>query len=88
MRCADSVGTAHDELVERLRIAAVPDRPAPETMSGYLDKVRRDAYRITDADIEALRESGLSEDEIFEQTVSVAVTEGLRRLEAALEVVR
>ena len=57
-------------------------------MSGYLDKVRRDAYRITDADIEALRESGLSEDEIFEQTVSVAVTEGLRRLEAALEVVR
>lgn len=46
--------------------------------------MRRHAYRVTDADVEALREGGLSEDEIFELTVSVAVASGLDRLEAGL----
>ena len=61
---------------------------APDGMEAYLDKVRRHAYRITDADVEGLRAHGFSEDEIFEQTVSAAVAEGLSRLDAALEVVR
>ena len=82
------MGTAHDELIERLRTAAEPDRPAKEAMEAYLDKVRRHAYRVTDADVEALQAYGFSEDEIFEQTVSAAVAEGLSRLDAALEVVR
>jgi len=81
------VPPSRDELIERLRIAADPRRPAPEGMEAYLDKVRRHAYRITDADVEALRAHGFSEDEIFEQTVSAAVAEGLSRLDAALEVV-
>ncbi len=80
--------TSHDELIERLRTAADPERPAPEAMEAYLSKVRRHAYRVTDADVEALRADGFSEDEIFEQTVSAAVAEGLSRLDAALEVVR
>ena len=42
---------------------------------------------MTDEDVEALRAAGFSEDEIFEQTVSAAVSEGLARLDAALEVV-
>ncbi len=82
------MGTPHDELIELLRTAADPERPAPEAMEAYLDKVRRNAYRVTDADVEALRAHGFSEDEIFEQTVSAAVAEGLSRLHAALEVVR
>jgi len=82
------VATAQDELIERLRSAADPGRAAPEGMDAYLHKVRRQAYRVTDADVEALRARGFSEDEIFEQTVSVAVAEGLARLDAALEVVR
>jgi alkylhydroperoxidase family enzyme len=56
-------------------------------MEPYLEKVRRAAYQVTDADVEELRAAGFSEDEIFEQTVSVAVSEGLVRLEAALKVV-
>ena len=82
------MGTPPDELIERLRAASDPERPAPDGMDAYLDKVRRHAYRVTDADVEALRASGFSEDEIFEQTVSAAVSEGLMRLNAALEVVR
>ena len=38
--------------------------------------------------MEALKEAGLSEDEIFEQTVGVAIGEGLRRLDLARKVVR
>ena len=77
----------YGEAVERLRRAAQPDRPAPSEMEPYLEKVRRAAYQVTDEDVEELRAAGFSEDEIFEQTVSVAVSEGLVRLEAALEVV-
>ena len=53
-------------------------------MASYLDKVRTGAYRIVDEDVEALKEAGCSEDAIFEQTVAVAVGEGLRRLEAGM----
>jgi alkylhydroperoxidase family enzyme len=53
----------------------------------YAETVRRHAYRVTDADVEALRAGGLSEDEIFELTVSAAVAAGLERLEAGLRVI-
>jgi alkylhydroperoxidase family enzyme len=61
--------------------------PAPE-LATYLEKVRTRAYTITDADVEALKAAGLSEDEIFEQTVAAAISEGLRRLDAASAVIR
>ena len=78
--------TRYDSLVERLREAAQPEREAPPELGPYLDKVRRNAYEVTDDDIQALKDAGYSEDVIFEQTVSVAVAAGLERLEAALEV--
>ena len=82
------MSTPYDESIERLRIAACPERPAPLAMQPYLDKVRDEAYRVVDRDIEELRKLGFSEDEIFEQTVSTAVAAGLGRLEAALSIVR
>jgi alkylhydroperoxidase family enzyme len=78
--------TRYDSLVERLQEAARPERPAPPDFAPYLDKVRRNAYEITDEDIQALKDAGYSEDVIFEQTVSVAVAAGLERLETGLEV--
>jgi alkylhydroperoxidase family enzyme len=77
--------TRYDSLVERLRQAAQPDREAPPELAPYLDKVRRNAYKVTDEDIRALRDAGYSEDVIFEQTLSVAVATGLERLEVGLE---
>ena len=76
--------TRYDPLVDRLRRAAQPDREAPPEFAQYLDKVRSNAYKVTDDDIQALREAGYSEDVIFEQTVSVAVAAGLKRLDAGL----
>jgi alkylhydroperoxidase family enzyme len=78
------VETRYDELIERLRVAAQPDRPQPAAMASYLDTVRLAAYRVTDADIDGLRADGFSEDAIFEHTVSTAVAAGLVRLDAGL----
>ena len=54
-----------------------------ERLASYLAKVRDRAYTVTDEDVQELKDAGVSEDEIFEQTVAVAVSEGLRRLDAA-----
>jgi len=78
------VKTRYDDLIARLRAAAEPERTAPAELSGYLEKVRVHAYKATDRDVDELKAAGLSEDEIFEQTVSVAVAAGLERLDAGL----
>jgi alkylhydroperoxidase family enzyme len=72
-----------DEL--RTLSAAAPEPAA--ALAPYLEKVRSHAYTVTDGDVAALKEAGLSEDEIFEATVAVAIGEGLRRLGAATEAI-
>jgi alkylhydroperoxidase family enzyme len=67
--------------------ALVSTAPEPDArLVPYLEKVRTRAYTVTDADVEALEHAGLTEDEIFEATATVAMSEGLRRLDAALMV--
>ena len=74
------------EHLDRLReiVAGLPS--ASPTMEPYLKKVHERAYEVTDEDVEALRAAGVSEDEIFEQTVGAAIVEGLRRHDAAARV--
>jgi len=74
------------EPLDELRAVVERTPAAPSSLEPYLSKVRDRAYTITDGDVEALKEAGCSEDEIFEQTVAVAIGQGLRRLDAALEV--
>jgi hypothetical protein len=74
----------YDDLIADLREAAQPDRHAPPEFAAYLEKVRNAAYTVTDADVQALKDAGYSDDEIFEQTVSAAVGAGLHRLENGL----
>ena len=69
----------------RAVVASMP--PAPEAMNAYLGKVREHAYKVTDADVEALKAAGLTEDAIFEQTVATAIAQGLRRLDKAMDVI-
>lgn len=80
--------TKYEQLIGDLTRAAQPDRPALPELAAYLDKVRRHAYKVTDADVQALKDAGYSDDEIFEQTVSAAVAAGLERLEAGLRTLR
>jgi len=73
--------------IDDLRAVAASTAPAPPSMRDYLAKVHDCAYTIADGDVAALTSAGLTEDEIFEQTVAVAIREGLRRLDAADEVI-
>jgi alkylhydroperoxidase family enzyme len=73
--------------IAELRALASESGSAPAEMGDYLEKVRDRAYAVLDRDIDALRDAGFSEDVIFEQTVAVAIAEGLRRLDIADEVI-
>jgi alkylhydroperoxidase family enzyme len=75
------------EHLDALRTNVSSSGPAPPEMSAYLEKVHTRAYSVTDADVDALKAAGLTEDEIFEQTVAAAISEGLRRLDAAKAVI-
>ena len=72
----------------RTRQAAGDGGPLPAPWPGYAAKVRDQASRVTDADVAALREAGVSEQEIFEITVSAAVGAALRGLDAGLRAVQ
>jgi alkylhydroperoxidase family enzyme len=79
--------TRYDRVIAQLR-AALPNREAPPDFHTYLDKVRLHAHTISDEDVQALKDAGHSEDEIFEYTVSAAAAAGLERLDAGLRALR
>ena len=79
--------TRYDSLIAQLQAAQL-DREAPPDFSAYLDKLQRHAHTITDEDVQALKDAGHSEDQIFEHTVSAAVAAGLERLDAGLRTLR
>jgi alkylhydroperoxidase family enzyme len=74
-------------VLDELRSLVAGASPAPAAMDAYLAKVRERAYTVVDADVDALKDAGFSEDEIFERTVAVAIGEGLRRLDRAQEAI-
>ena len=57
-------------------------------LADYVRKVHEASYKLTDADIAALREQGFDEEEIFEVTIAAAVGAATRRLDAGLRAVR
>ena len=75
------------EHIEQLRTIVADMPPPAKSMESYLAKVRDRAYAVTDADVDGLKAEGFSEDEIFEQTVAVAIAQGLRRLDAAMSAI-
>lgn len=59
----------------------------PPVAEPVIDKIRRNAYEVTDEDIAALRDAGLDEDAIFELTIAAAVGVAARRLDTAMRVI-
>jgi alkylhydroperoxidase family enzyme len=74
-------------VLDQLRAVVAGTEAAPPELDAYLAKVRERAYTVTDADLDALKAAGVSEDAIFEQTVATAIAEGLRRFDAAAQVI-
>jgi alkylhydroperoxidase family enzyme len=75
------------EPIDDLRAVVAATPAPPPVMAAYLSNVAERAYAITDEDVKALSAAGLSDDEIFEQTVAAAIVQGLRRLDAARAVI-
>jgi hypothetical protein len=66
------------------RRTAFDNKGLAEPLSTLIDKVARHAYRVTDEDIAGARESGLSEDQIFEIVVCAAIGQAKRQYDTAL----
>jgi alkylhydroperoxidase family enzyme len=60
----------------------------PEALRAYVDKVARHAYKVTERDLDELKQTGYSEDAIFEITLSAALGAGRSRLERGLAALR
>jgi len=55
----------------------------PEGLAAWVDKVARNAWKITDEDVAALRAAGFDEDTIFEVTIAAAAGAGVARYQVA-----
>ena len=56
----------------------------PSALDGWVDKVARTAWKITDEDVAALRAAGFDEDAIFETTIAAATGAALARYQTAM----
>ena len=66
------------------RLAAFDRTGFSEPMNTLIDKVVKQAYRVTDGDIAVAKASGLSEDQIFEIVVCAAIGQAARQHDTAL----
>jgi len=66
------------------RRAAFNNSGLTELLGTLVDKVAKHAYRVTDEDFAAVRESGLSEDQVFEIVVCAAIGQATRWYDTAL----
>jgi hypothetical protein len=79
-RILEGTGT----VLASLREAAYNNRNLAQPLSALVDKVANRAYAITDEDMTATVQSGLSEDQVFEIVVCAAVGAGSRQYGTAL----
>jgi hypothetical protein len=66
------------------RRAAFNNSGLAEPLGALVDKVAKQAYRVTDKDIPAARVSGFSEDQVFEIVVCAAIGQASRQYDTAL----
>ena len=79
-RILDGEGTSSKEA----RRAAFANEGVAEPARALVDKVAKNAYRVTDEVVAAAKSAGLKEDEIFELVVCAAIGQSTRQIENAL----
>ena len=84
----DAVLTTPGDTPAELRRAALKRGTVPGPLATYVSKVARHAYRVTDAEVAALRQAGQSDDSLFEITVATAVGAALHRLDRGMAALR
>jgi hypothetical protein len=79
-RILEGSGTAaHD-----LRRAAFENARLDEPLRRLINRVATEPIRVTDADIDAVKRSGITEDQIFELVICAAIGQSSRLYETAL----
>ena len=77
--------TGPGALSPQTRAAAIDDDSLPDPLAqGYVETIRRHAYKLTDRRLQQLTQAGWSDDQIFELTVAAAFGAAKRRLDAGL----
>ena len=66
------------------RKAAFNNAGLAEPLKTLIDKTANQAYKVSDKDIEAVKQSGVSEDQIFELVICAAVGQSSRQYKNAL----
>ncbi len=66
------------------RRAAFDNTGVPAGARALIDKVARNAYKVTDDDVAAAKAAGVAEDAIFELAVCASLGQATRQLESAL----
>lgn len=71
------------EPARREAVASRSNDGVPDDLVPLIEKIRRHAYKVTDADIAAAKAAGHSEDELFELTCAAALGVAIHRLDRA-----
>ena len=61
------------------RQAAFDNSGLPDPLGTLVDKVARNAYKISDSDIDTVKASGIGEDQLFELIICAAVGQASRQ---------
>jgi len=69
---------------EARRAAFANQGVTPEPVRALIEKVARQAWKVSDEDVAAAKAAGLSEDQIFELVVAAALGAAKRQYDAAL----
>lgn len=66
------------------RLSAFENTDLPQPLATLINKVAHHAYRVTDSDINAVKVTGFSEDQLFELIICAAVGQASRQYQKSL----
>jgi alkylhydroperoxidase family enzyme len=66
------------------RRAAFANANVPEGARALIDKVAKNAWKVTDEDVAAAKAAGVTEDQLFELCVCASMGQASRQLDSAL----
>lgn len=75
-------GTGHASVADRT--AAFANTDVPPGVRALIDKVAKNAWKVTDEDVAAAKAAGATEDQLFELTVCAAMGQATRQIESAM----
>jgi alkylhydroperoxidase family enzyme len=83
---ASSPSLRRDVLAHAARIGGLVREggTVPDDLRAWVEKVSRNAWKVTDEDVAVLRKAGYDEEKIFEVTAAAAFGAGLARFEAGI----